>query len=48
MVKILLMRHAESIYNALQSQYVVENNIDDPKFEHIPNRWIINDQIVDA
>ncbi len=47
MVKILLMRHAESHYNALQSKWAKDHN-EDPHFEHIPNRWIVNDQIIDA
>ena len=48
MVKVLLMRHSESVYNAIQTQYQVENNIDDEKYEHTPYRWIINDRIIDA
>lgn len=48
MVKILLMRHSESIYNAQQSQYVIDNNLDDPHYELASNRWIINEQIIDA
>ena len=42
------MRHAESLYNAMQSQYNKETNVTDPKYSHTPNRWIINNDIVDT
>ena len=48
MVKVLLMRHAESIYNKVQSDYNTFHNITDPKFEYLPNRYIVNNQIIDS
>src|SRR3990167_10284738 len=46
-VKILLMRHAESVYNRFQSDFAKEHGTH-PKFEMFENRWVINEQIIDA
>lgn len=42
------MRHAESVYNKTQSDYNIEHSITDPKYEYQPNRYIVNDQIIDS
>lgn len=47
-VKILLMRHAESVYNAMQYNWKKENGHPPNYPELEENRFIVNDEIIDA
>jgi hypothetical protein len=47
-VKILLMRHAESAYNALQYNWKAENNLPISHPEDEPKRFIKDPNIIDA
>jgi len=47
-VKILLMRHAESTYNVMQSDWKKENGLAPNHPEDEPKRFIVDENIIDA